>query len=98
MKGINWDKISPKQFENLCFDLIEALGFNKIYWREGGADSGRDIEAGLRIIEPDGNDEYQLWFFECKLYKKGIPVREIQEKIAKAIEKEGYDAWKTIIG
>lgn len=25
-------------------------------------------------------------------------TKEIQEKIAKAIEKEGYDAWKTIIG
>ncbi|MFX1431969.1 MAG: hypothetical protein ACFFCY_17515 [Promethearchaeota archaeon] len=27
-----------------------------------------------------------------------VENKEIQDKIVKAIEKEGYDAWKTIVG
>jgi tetratricopeptide (TPR) repeat protein len=74
--------INPKEFEELCFSLIQAMGFHNVIWRERGADKGRDLEAELIEILPDGFSEVtQKWFFECKLYEDSIPQNKISSKI-----------------
>ena len=65
---IDFTKLSSTRFEELCFDLLMELGFQKLIWRQGGADSGRDIqgtrEVRCNLLEPFE----ELWFFECKQF------------------------------
>jgi energy-coupling factor transporter ATP-binding protein EcfA2 len=42
---LNWEKITPLEFENLCYDLLYALGFRNLDRRGGTSDRGQDIEA-----------------------------------------------------
>jgi len=78
---LNWKKITPLGFENLCYDLLYVLGFQNIDRRGGTADRGRDIEAIWKIKDPSGDIYFQKWFVECKFYKHGISIREIHDKI-----------------
>lgn len=78
---LNWKKITQLEFENLCYDLLYALGFRNLDRRGGTADRGRDIEAIWKIKDPSGDIYLQKWFVECKFYKQGIPIRKIHDKI-----------------
>lgn len=46
-EDIQFDQISPRGFENLCYDLLVKYNFHGLIWREGGGDNGRDIEASF---------------------------------------------------
>jgi hypothetical protein len=37
--------LSPRQFENVVYDLVSAAGLRNAVWRTPGADGGRDIEG-----------------------------------------------------
>ncbi len=75
-------KLDPVKFEQLCADMINAMGYTDINWRKGGGDSGRDIEATLLRKHPDGSTQSaEKWFFECKKYSSGINVSDISVKI-----------------
>lgn len=79
---IEFYKLSPNKFEEACFDLLLCLGYKNLIWREGGADSGRDIE-GRQLVENTLVGSYnEKWFFECKRYEKGVPPEELNPKIA----------------
>lgn len=79
---IDFLNLSAKQFEELCFDLLDELGFSRLTWRQGGADDGRDIQGVLMVrtglVEPFEED----WFFECKRYENGVPPEQLNSKIA----------------
>ena len=78
---LKWEEMTPLEFENLCYDLLYELGFQNLNRRGGTADRGRDIEAIWEIRDPSGDIHLQEWLVECKFFKKGIPVRELHEKI-----------------
>ena len=79
---IDFNKLSPTEFEELCFDLLMELGFKRLVWRQGGADSGRDIQ-GVREEDPRLVDPYEeTWFFECKRYENGVGPEPLNSKIA----------------
>ncbi len=79
---IHFEQISPRAFENLCYDLILKYGFYNLIWREGGADNGRDIEACYIFNNPIKSKETK-WFFECKHYtQNGVPPEHLNSKIA----------------
>ncbi|WCS26545.1 restriction endonuclease [Methylobacterium sp. NMS14P] len=79
---IDFAKIDADSFEELCFELLIRLGFNKLTWRQGGADSGRDID-GFKMVSNGLTDDYEeKWHFECKHYAKGVPPAELHSKIA----------------
>jgi HJR/Mrr/RecB family endonuclease len=81
IEDINFNLLSPKQFEELCFDLLMELGFRKLIWRQGGADSGRDIQ-GTREVTSELLDPFEeTWFFECKRYENGVPPEALNSKI-----------------
>lgn len=80
-EDIKFETISPRAFENLCYDLIVKYGYTNVVWRKGGADDGRDIEAKLTFnnaIKP----KQTKWFFECKHYTNAIPPEHLNSKIA----------------
>lgn len=81
-KHINFNQLSPGQFEELCFELIIKHGFTSITWRQGGADNGRDIEADFSISNGLLGTFSEKFFFECKRYEKGVPPAELYSKIA----------------
>lgn len=79
------DKLSAldsKKFEELCFDFIYESGYSQISWRQGGSDSGRDIQALLQVNNKITNVFTETWFFECKRYTNGVPPNELTSKIA----------------
>jgi energy-coupling factor transporter ATP-binding protein EcfA2 len=78
---LNWEKITPLEFENLCYDLLYALGFRNLDRRGGTSDRGQDIEAIWEIKDPSGDVYLQKWFVECKFYKLGLSIREIYDEI-----------------
>lgn len=80
IEDINFDEISPREFENLCYDLIVQYNFSNLIWREGGADSGRDIEAFFTFTNSI-SDFKTKWFFECKRYAKGVPLMNLLQKL-----------------
>ena len=82
IEDINFENITSREFENLCYDLLVKYNFHELIWREGGADSGRDIEAKISI-ETMLNIKDSKWFFECKHYTSGgVPPDELNSKIA----------------
>lgn len=66
---INWDEITPTQFEELCYELIEFNGFKNIEWfGKGGGDKGRDLTA-VKFEEPlSGVQKERKWVIQCKRY------------------------------
>ena len=81
-QDIDFQTISDRRFEELCFDLLLRLGFTGLTWRQGSADSGRDIEGSFHITNPLIESYDEKWFFECKNWKTGLPVTEFGSKIA----------------
>lgn len=79
---INFNQLSPTQFEELCFDLLMDLGFRKLIWRQGGADSGRDIQGTREVTSGLIEPFEETWFFECKRYEGGVPPEALNSKIA----------------
>jgi Restriction endonuclease len=81
-EDIQFEQISPRGFENLCYDLLVKLNFENLIWREGGADNGRDIEASFTFKNTIKIKETK-WFFECKHYNSvGVPPEHLNSKIA----------------
>jgi len=79
---INFKKIEDWEFEFICYELISSSGFSDVTWRKKGADSGRDIEAKLKVRNQIIGEFEEKWFFECKHYTKGVPPNELNSKIA----------------
>jgi len=79
---IDFSKIKDWEFEFICYELISNSEFTDVTWRKKGADSGRDIEASLKIRNQLIGEFEEKWFFECKHYTKGVPPSELNSKIA----------------
>lgn len=79
---IEFDKLDDGQFEELCFDLLQKLGFHSHVWRQGGADSGRAIEVRHSVHNSLVGFYEERWFVECKLYSKGVPPEQINSKMS----------------
>ena len=65
---IDWNKISPERFEQLCSDIIESEGFYNIHRMGGSGDRGRDIIAQKESHLLFGSREIQNWIIQCKRY------------------------------
>ena len=82
--------LSPRQFENLVFDLIAANGMQNLRWRTPGSDVGRDIEGDLWNSDFAGQSRLERWYVECKRYDKAVDWPTVREKLAYA-ENHGAD-------
>lgn len=74
--------LDASRFEEACFDLLMSLGYQELSWRQGSADSGRDIEGRWTVNNTLVSAYEERWFFECKRYVEGVPAAELNSKIA----------------
>lgn len=85
---IDWNQVSPQEFEKLCCEILSLNGFSNIRWYgKGGGDKGRDILA-TRIEEPLPNtQESKKWVVQCKRYTTcSLSKKEIDEIFTDAKE------------
>lgn len=89
MAKINWNdkkwqgKAGSILFEQLCYDVLQILGFANLKWRgKTPSDEGRDIECDLVIDDPIVEKRTEHWFVECKFSKSGISVPTLEKNIA----------------
>ncbi|MFM4954344.1 restriction endonuclease [Aeromonas veronii] len=77
---LDFSKISPTDFENLIFHLLDEMGFSNIVWRKGGegnsaTDGGRDLEATFWTVLPTVSKEQSYWF---EIKHRGHHLEKIQ--------------------
>ncbi len=85
MKPPPFDQLADSDaFEQLCFDLLDAEGFQNLVWRGPSADGGRDIEGLWRTTDPTGGVAVTRWYFECKWYSDTLSFGEIEPKLLSA--------------
>ncbi len=71
---IKWTILSPSEFEELCYTLMEANGFQELFWLgKGGGDKGRDIIAKKETSYTERTKRTESWIIQCKRYSKQPP-------------------------
>jgi signal transduction histidine kinase len=56
---VDLEKLEPREFENLCFELIAQMGFRRVEW--GKEFREIDVVATLPKKDPDGYEYQELW-------------------------------------
>lgn len=79
---MDWDSLSPDDFERFVYSLLKALGFANVVWRRGPADKGRDIDCQRHVSEPDGLTRLEKWCVECKHETRPVSVERLYSKLA----------------
>lgn len=74
--------LTPTDFENLTFDLVQAMGLRNCVWRTPGRDGGRDIEGEWMVEDISGFTRSERWYVECKRYQDSVSWPTVWEKIA----------------
>jgi hypothetical protein len=82
--------LTPSEFENLVFDLVQVLGMKNCVWRTPGRDGGRDIQGEWFIQDLSGQIVAQSWYVECKRHEASVGWPSVWEKISYA-ESNGAD-------
>lgn len=85
---IDWNAVSPENFEKLCCEILTLNEFSNIKWYgKGGGDKGRDILAS-KIEEPLPHvKESKTWLIQCKRYiSSSLGKKEIDEIFTDAKE------------
>jgi len=84
MTDFSLGHLSDTDFEQYCYDLLDASGFSNLNCRKGTgkasspSDQGRDIEGDFERVDVDGRKFTERWFVDCKQYKEGVPPTAIQ--------------------
>jgi hypothetical protein len=85
---LDFSEISPVDFENLAFHLLDEMGFSNLIWRKGGegnsaTDGGRDLEATFWTVLPAVSKEEKYWF-EVKYRKNQLERSQVQGTVLNA--------------
>ena len=89
--SLDFEGLSPTDFEEFSFDLMAESGFSNLDWRKGTplaaspSDRGRDIVARKTLTDIDGHQYEEQWFVDCKHYKRGVPPDALQGTLAWAM-------------
>lgn len=62
---VDLDRLEPRDFENLCFELLTQMGFRRLEWGKQLRDI--DFVATLPKKDPDGFDYNELWLVSLGL-------------------------------
>jgi signal transduction histidine kinase len=73
---IDLDKLEPREFENLSFELIAQMGFRKVEW--GKEFKEIDVVATLPKKDPDGYEYQELWLITMG---RRVPVEMMLEMV-----------------
>lgn len=83
---VDFTRIDPEEFELLCEDLLQAMGFIIEAKVARGPDLGKDIIAAHTMTDPAGFVETRRYLIECKHYAasgKSVQERDIGSPIAR---------------
>lgn len=81
---IDWNKLSPERFEQLCTDILRSEGFYNIRRMGGSGDRGRDITAQKQTQHFFGSKETQNWIVQCKrLVKTNLSIDDLSTELNK---------------
>lgn len=85
---IRWENITPTEFEELCYILLEENGFTNLEWYgKSGGDRGRDIIAQKEVRLIGNTTELQTWLCQSKRYtSKKISKTDLAESLNSARE------------
>ncbi|MBK5191067.1 MAG: restriction endonuclease, partial [Methanosarcinales archaeon] len=74
---IDWSKIEPKKFEELCHRILTLNGFANIQWfGKYGSDRGRDLVAEKVELPLPGIVKVGRWIIQCKRFISRPPTIE----------------------
>lgn len=90
---IEWEKISPEEFEKICFKLIEENDFKNLSWfGKSGGDKGRDLICFKNEEPLSGIIKNNKWVIQCKRYILKPPTKaEINNILVNAEEHNPND-------
>ena len=72
---IDLEKLEPREFENLCFELITQMGFRRVEW--GKELREIDAVATLSKKDPDGYEYQELWLISMGRHAQVEDMLEI---------------------
>ena len=92
---LNFSEITPVDFENLAFHLLDEMGFANLIWRKGGegnsaTDGGRDLEGTFWTILPAVSKEEKYWF-EVKYRTNQLEKIQVQSTVVNAAGNNSKD-------
>jgi len=81
--SVDWKEIRSRDFEEVCYHLLEILGFKNLEWLgHGGADKGRDIVASKMESPYPGFEIQRKWVIQCKRYiEKKLSVTALKDSM-----------------
>lgn len=71
---IDLERLEPREFENLCFELLTQMGFRRVEW--GKELREIDVVAMLPKKDPDGFEYQELWLISMGLH---APIERLLE-------------------
>lgn len=81
----DWHKLTPDDFEEFCWHLLEANGFQNLILLGKSGDRGRDIKAS-KIERPFvGFEDQRIWVIQCKRYQISPSPSDLSNSIAWAL-------------
>jgi Restriction endonuclease len=63
--SLDWQNLSPAEFENLCFDLLLKEGFTNVVYYGGSGDRARDFVGESLVSFPDAIENIK-YLIQCK--------------------------------
>jgi hypothetical protein len=73
---ISWSQIDPKEFQQLCYLILEANEFSDIQWfGEAGSDKGHITAKKMESLLPSVHRSTK-WVVQCKRYISKPPKKE----------------------
>ena len=73
---VDLEKLEPREFENLCFELIAQMGFRRVEW--GKEFREIDVVATLPKKDPDGYEYQELWLISMG---RNAPIERMFEMV-----------------
>jgi Restriction endonuclease len=81
-KKFSWNRLTDLQFEELVYAILASGAPERITWRIGPGDQGRDIEVSFSRPGALGETIRETYFVEAKHYQSGVPPTALAGALA----------------
>jgi tetratricopeptide (TPR) repeat protein len=71
---IEWERLTDREFESLCCDVLDREGYKNLRWTGGTGDRGRDIQATKYVKMTETHERMYDVIAECKKYLARPPA------------------------
>src|ERR1051326_2280959 len=73
---VTWSQLTPREFEELCYLILEANEFTDIEWYgKSGGDKARDLTAKKQESLLPSSKTIAKWVVQCKRYVTKPPTK-----------------------